>query len=460
MKSININDMNMGTTVNGFKHALVKRVLSPSKKYKTFLKRSQWWSAADLRSYQEERLRELVHHVYKHVPYYRGIMQVFNVKPQDVRSLDELSLMPFVEKDILRRRGRDFLSSRASQIALYQCNTSGTTGTPLKIYRDLRNIGFEYAMLSRQREWAGLEPGDRYATLKGEMVAKNRIEKGKYWSMNIVENKLIMSSYHLADQTAERYIEALDTFRPVAIDGYPSSIYALAKFMLERDIIFPMKAILTSSETIAPEQKEVIEQAFECRVFDYYGMAERIAAIHTCELGHYHVVPEYSIVEFVRNGTLAENYYEIIGTALNNNAMPLIRYRVGDIARVSKQTCACGRCYPVVDAIVGRTDDYIVTPEGKVVGRLDHIFKGARNLIQAQIYQPHRHKIILRIVPDRTFTKRDGERILEKLHQRVGDGIDFEIRHVPYIQKTRRGKIKSVISEVEIFNHYQEENPR
>ena len=460
MKSINIKDMNMGTTANGIKHALVKRILSPSKKYSKFLSRSQWWSGLDVQEYQLTNLQRVVKAAYEHVPYYRGTMQVFNVKPKDIRTLDDLALMPFVEKDIIRRRGRDFLSSKASQFALYQCNTSGTTGKPLTIHRDLRNIGFEYALLARQRQWAGLHPGDRFATLKGEMFSMKNIKKGDFWSMNAAENKLVMSSYHLAEQTANRYIYALEKFKPLAIDGYPSSIYSLAKFMLERDIIIPMKAILTSSETIVQEQKDVIQEAFNCRVFDYYGMAERVAAIHTCELGHYHVVPEYGIVEFVRNGSLSDDHFEVIGTSLNNDAMPLIRYRLGDIAKVTKQSCDCGRNYPVIDAIIGRTDDYIVTPTGKMIGRLDHIFKGARNLIEAQLYQPHKHKIVLRVVPDRTFTKKDGERILEKLHERVGDGITFEIKHMPFIPRTRRGKIKSVISEVEIIKHYTEEIPR
>ncbi len=460
MKSINIKDMNMGTTLNGFKHAFVKRVLSPSKKYKKLLDQSQWWSKNELQYYQLQQLKRLINLAWNYVPYYRGAMQVFNVKPEDFGSLDDLALMPFVEKDIIRRRGEELVSTKSTQMALYQCHTSGTTGTPLTIYRDLRNIGFEYAMLSRQREWAGLQPGDRCATLKGELFPATNIQKGVYWDLNIAENKLVMSSYHLAERTVDRYIDAFDKYRPRAIDGYPSSIYALAKFMLDRDIIIPMKAVLTSSETLAPEQKEVIEQAFACRVFDYYGMAERVAAIHTCEHGRYHVVPEYSIVEFVRNGNLADGYFEIVGTALNNDAMPLIRYRVGDIARVSQGSCTCGREYPVVDAIVGRTDDYVVTPSGKLVGRLDHIFKGARNLIQAQIYQPNRQRIVLRVVPDRTFTKKDGERILQKLHERVGDGVNCEIEYVPYIARTRRGKIKSVISEVEIFNHCTEEDPR
>ena len=448
MKNIKISDFNLGTTLNGFKHAFVKRAISPWKQYSEFLDQSQWWSAQDLREFQESELKRLLQLVYHHVPYYRGAMQVFQVKPKDVHSLEQLDVMPFVEKNMLRKRAFEFLSTKSLAPALHKCYTSGTTGTPLTVYRDLRNIGYEYAMLRRQKEWAGLADGERYATLKGEVLPDFCPRKNRYWQLNIAENKLVMSSFHLAQETAERYVEALDKYQPAAIDGYPSSIYTLAKMMLQRGITFPMKAILTSSETLAPEQKTVIEQAFACKVFDYYGMAERVAAIHTCEHGHYHVVPEYSIVEFVRNGVLDDGLFEIVGTALNNNAMPLIRYRVGDIAELTDETCTCGRAYPIIKGIVGRTDDSIITPSGKVVGRLDHIFKGAHNLVQAQIYQPEQDRIILRVVPDSTFSKKDSEFVLEKLSHRVGENIRFEIEQVPYIPRTSRGKIKSVISKV------------
>jgi len=269
----------------------------------------------------------------------------------------------------------------------------------------------------------------------------------------LAENKLVMSSYHLAEKTALRYIDALSKYRVEAIDGYPSSIYALAKFILERGYKVPLKAIMTSSETLAPEQKLVIETAFNCFVYDYYGMAERIAAVHTCEHGSYHVVPEYSLVEFLKTSNLAEDHYEIVGTSLTNRAMPLIRYRIGDIAEVSHDKCSCGREYPVIRGIVGRTDDYVVTPSGRLVGRLDHIFKGAQNLIQAQIYQPERDRIILRIVPDHSFSKHDADHILEKLGRRLGEDVKFEIENVAFIPRTSRGKIKSVISDVKIFNN-------
>ncbi len=450
MIKLPISDVNLGVTVNGFKHALVKRVISPSRRYAKLLEESQWWSLSDLQAYQLEQLQRLIDEAYRYVPYYRGSLQVFNVRPEDIRSLDDLSRVPFVEKEQVRRRHQDFLSSKASLPLLYKCRTSGTTGTPLTLYRDLRNIGFEYAMLSRQRRWAGLKPGDRYATLKGELIGR-AAARGRYWQFNIAENKLVMSSYHLSEATFRRYVDALVDYRVLAIDGYPSSIYALAKYMVDRGMRLPLKAILTSSETLSPEQKRVMEDAFQCRVFDYYGMAERIAAIHTCEHGSYHVVPEYAIVEFLRNSSLTPPYYELAGTSLTNRAMPLIRYRIGDIVEVRGGSCPCGRHYPVVAGIVGRTDDYVVTPSGKVIGRLDHIFKGARHLIQAQIYQPSRERLVLRIVPDSSFTPRDGDEILEKLSLRLGEAMDLSIENVSYIPRTMRGKLKSVISEVAAF---------
>jgi phenylacetate-CoA ligase len=402
----------------------------------------------DLLSYQDEQLKRLLSHAYHHVPYYRGAMQVFHINPNDIQKRENIHLMPFLDKETVRKRSADFLTTKSMQPALYKCYTSGSTGTPLTLYRDLRNIGFEYAMLSRQRRWAGLQESERYATLKGELFSKRLLQQQRYWRLNVAENKLVMSSYHISGDTVKRYIEALQVYHPVAIDGYPSSIYTLARLMLRHGTKLPMKAVLTSSETLVPEQKSLIEEAFDCRVFDYYGMAERVAAIHTCEQGQYHVVPEYSIVEFVRKSGLKDNYYEIVGTSLNNDAMPLIRYRMGDIVELSNATCECGRSYPVVASLAGRTDDCIITPGGKIVGRLDHILKGARNLLQAQIYQPEHNRIVLRIVPDHSFCSRDGERVLEKLSRRVGDGIHFEIQMVHAIPRSARGKVKSVVSNV------------
>ena len=441
----------LGIIGNGIRYRVIKRMLSPYRKYRKFLKESQWWSEDRLIEYQLDRLRVVLESAYRHVPYYRGLMQIYDIRPNDIKSIDYIVRLPVLEKEKVRRHHREFISDHYFYPSLYKCHTSGTTGKPLTLYRNLENIGFDHALLMRQWEWAGLGPNERYASLKGTMIPRYRTDHHVFWSFSPAENILYMSSYHLTEENTERYVTAMQKYRIKAVEGYPSSLYTLSRFMLAKNIRLELKAVLTTSETLVPEQKNVIEKAFGTQIYDYYGMAERVAAIHTCEHGRYHLVPEYSLTEFVKTDlTETEGYYEVVGTSFTNLAMPLIRYRVGDVVIPGTEHCPCGRSYPVVDRIVGRTDDYIVTPSGKLVGRLDHIFKGAENLIEAQIYQPDTQNVILRIVPDKSFDRSDGERIIRKLRQRLGETMHFEIEQVDSIPRGVTGKLKSVVSEVPV----------
>lgn len=451
MNSNDWKNLNFGFTLTGVRNVLIKRVLSPYRKYNDLLHRSQYWPAERLVEYQWARLQSVIQRAFRAVPYYRGLMAVYGIDPKAIHSFSDVQMIPLLEKEQVRRNPRDLIAEDMISPILYKCHTSGTTGKPLTLYRDLHNVGFEHALLTRQRLWAGLCPNSRIATLKGEMPQSTRTQKGRYWHYSWAENKLVMSSYHLSEGTALAYIKALQRFGPEGMDGYPSSIFLLARFFLSRNQILPLKAVLTSSETLTSEQRATIEQAFQCRVFDYYGMAERVAAVHTCEKGSYHLVPEYSYVEFLRNSRLPDDQYEIIGTSFTNRAMPLIRYRIGDVIKPGHQTCSCGRHYPVIEGILGRTDDYIVTPSGKLIGRLDHIFKGAQNLIEAQIYQPDSRHLILRIVPDKSFQKGDADKILQNLQWRVGEPMEFEVESLKAIPRNGRGKFKAVVSDVKYW---------
>ncbi len=439
---------NFGIVGNGVRHRLIKRIMSPYRTYKKFLDQSQWWSEQHLLDYQLEHLKATIESAYRNVPYYRGKMQVYGVKPEDIKSIDFIVKLPIVEKEDVRQNYDDMLAMNAFPSFLYKCHTSGSTGKPLTLYRDLNNVGFEHAILMRQWQWARLEPNDPYATLKGEMIPKIKTRNNIFWSYSPMEKKLYMSSYHLSERNVDRYVTALRKHHIKAVEGYPSSLYALAKLMLNKNIRVPLKSALTTSETLVPRQKAVIEQAFQCQVYDYYGMAERVAAIHTCEYGRYHLVPEYSLVEFIRSDSLNKGLYEIVGTTFTNRAMPLIRYKVGDVIKPSQDQCPCGRNYPVIEKIVGRTDDYIITPSGKLVGRLDHVFKGAKNLIEAQIFQPDIKNVILRIVPDQFFKQGDADSILYKLQKRLGEPMHLEIEQLSFIPRTENGKLKTVISNV------------
>ena len=448
MRNSDWKNTNIGFFGNGVRHRIIKRMISPYRKYRKILAESQWWSEQHLMDYQLEHLKATIKSAYKNVPYYRGKMQVYGIKPDDIKSIDFIVKLPILEKEDVRKNYRDMLAINAFPPMLYKCHTSGSTGKPLTLYRDLHNIGFEHAMLMRQWQWAKLGANDRYATLKGEMIPQIKTRNNIFWNFSPIENKLYMSSYHLSERNIERYVTALRKYHIKAVEGYPSSLYVLAKLMLNKNIKVQMKSALTTSETLVAKQKAVIEQAFQCQVYDYYGMAERVAAIHTCEHGRHHLVPEYSLVEFIGSDSLSNGIYEVVGTTFTNMAMPLIRYRVGDVIKPSNEQCPCGRNYPVIEKIVGRADDYIITPSGKLVGRLDHVFKGANNLIEAQIFQPDTKNVILRIVPDQFFKQSDADSILSKLQKRLGEPMHLEIEQLTFIPRTENGKLKSVISNV------------
>ncbi|MBN1998500.1 phenylacetate--CoA ligase family protein [candidate division KSB1 bacterium] len=448
MKTVDWKNIELGITVNGLRNVLVKRVISPFRRFRRLLEKSQWWSGDQLLAYQTEKITELLWTAYRHVPYYRGMMQVYGVSPKKITSINDIKNLPILEKHVVKQNTFQFLSETMMYPTLYKCRTAGTTGEPLYLFRDLNNIGFEYACLRRQAQWAGLQDGTTYVSLKGEVVAPKKIKSGKYWSFSFAEKKLAVSSIYLTEQNVHKLIEEMKRREVQYVDGYPSPVFKLAKFMQSRDIQFPLKAVLTTAEPLGLYQKKVIEETFLCNVYDYYGMAERVAAIHMCEHSNYHVVPEYSFVELLENSALPENYYELVGTGLSNYAMPLIRYRTGDAVKASDTTCPCKRAYPVVESIGGRISDYIITPGGKYVWMFDHIFQGSKNLIQAQLYQPDLEHVVVRIVPDKYYKQSDGKKIVEQLQQGCDEKISFRIECLNSIPVNDRGKVQSVISDV------------
>jgi phenylacetate-CoA ligase len=242
-------------------------------------------------------------------------------------------------------------------------------------------------------------------TIRGDMVVKADQMEPPFGVYNLAEKQLILSSYHLSERNMPWYIAAIRKFSPDAIQAYPSSIFALAGYMAEMNLP-PLKtgAIFTSSEMLLEKQKEMIQRYFGSKVYDHYGNAERNVMFGTCEKGQYHVMPEYGFTEFLPVKGNKE-LYEIVGTSFINSAMPLIRYRTGDMVELGKSDCECGRAFQVVKRIIGRHDDLIVTPDGRKLGRLDHIFKEINGVHKAQIIQEKDYSLVIRVIPLKNYSK-------------------------------------------------------
>ncbi len=410
---------------------------------------SQWWSEQELRDFQARKLRTILESAARDVPYYRNKYRPLGLDFEEMELLEAVASLPLITKADVRKGGKSLISER-KRGPLFSGSTSGTTGAPLTLYQDLAAINRENAFIWRQLTWAGLRRGDRRAWMRGDMIVPATQGKPPYWRVNHAENMLMLSSYHLSESSAPPYLDALTRFDPVVIQAYPSSIGFLATWMRSAGSRYrgsSLRGIVTSSETLSDAPRREIESVFGCRVFDWYGHFERVAAIGTCEHGRHHLLSDYSYVEML---PADDGLFELVGTGFHNLSTPLIRYRCGDFVRPAPATgrCACGRSFPLIEEVIGRVDDSIKLVDGRSVGRLDHLFKGVEGILEAQIRQDRVDAITMLVVPSATFNDRTRETLENNTRYRLGEGIALEIRLVDAIPRTRNGKFKGVVCNI------------
>jgi len=430
--------------------ALARKLMREGRQFKGFLKeieQTKYLTAAGLATLRDAMLGKVLSHAVQHVAFYRDLDLAGMLA--DSRPTDALSAFPVIDKAIVREQGSRFMADNARH-PLFKGSTSGTTGTPLVLHQDLAAINRENAFIWRQLQWAGLKPGARRAWIRGDLIVPVTVCSPPFWRMNHAENMLMFSSYHLSDSNAAAYVAALEKFDPVVIQAYPSSVAFLARWLDANGREYSgaaLKGIVTSSETLDAEQKTLIEQRFGCRVFDWYGQFERVAAIGTCEHGRQHIISDYSFVELL---PAEDGLYEIVGTGFNNFAMPLIRYRTGDFIRLeaTDSQCECGRHFPLVASIQGRADDVVKLPDGRHVGRLDHIFKGVDGILEAQIRQDQIDRIDIFVVPTAGYSTAVETKLRTNASDRLGGGVLIHVQAVNAIPRTRNGKLRGVVCNV------------
>lgn len=325
--------------------------------------------------------------------------------------------------------------------------TSGTSGTPLTVVQTLGNMVREDGFTYRQLRWIGYRHGQRRAWIRGDIVCPDHPKDGVYWCRDWIGNMLLMSSYHLSGDTIGRYVDALEAFDPVVIHAYPSSIGALASWLNAAGRRYrgpALRGVMTSSETLEPMVRAAVEQAFGAKVFDWYGQSERVAAIGTCEHGRYHVMTDYGGVALLETGD--GGACEIVGTTLNNAAMPLVRYRTGDrvIPDPHPHDCPCGRVFPTVKAVIGRQEKIVTLPDGRIIARLDRIFQGHdRHLVEGQVLYRGHGEFVLRVVATEGFGEPDAQALVDKFLLRV-PGVQVRVERVAAIPRGPNGKFEFI----------------
>lgn len=407
------------------------------------------WNPERWKAWQEERLAYVLHRAATRVPYYREQWQARR-RRGDFASWEYLENWPILEKETVREKPIAFVADDRDVRALFHLHTSGTTGKPLDIFQGQQTVRAWYALFeARCRKWYGVSRHDRWATLGGQLVTSVRQRRPPFWVWNNAAKQLYMSSYHLAPDLIPHYLEGIRRYRVKYLEGYTSSLYALAQeaLRLGRDD-WNMSVAITNAEPVFDYQREVINEAFGCPVRETYGMAEITAAASECEAGRLHLWPEAGWMEVIDgNQSIPKGSTgDLVCTGMLNPDMPLIRYRVGDRGGMSAmEFCTCGRGLPILTPLEGRLDDVLYTSDGRSVGRLDPVFKSHLPIREAQIIQESLDRVRVRYVPAGEFTAAAGQSIVEQLQGRMGP-IEVILEQIREIPRTPNGKFRAVIS--------------
>lgn len=406
------------------------------------------WPRSDAEAWQDQRLQYLVKLAATRVPYYREKWR--NLDWNSVRSVSDLPILPCLEKQSLRQNERAFIVEGLDPKKLWMEKTSGSTGTALQIYRPMSFQPKWWALYDEMcRKVAGVGREIPYASMGGRSVVPGDTRQPPYWRFNRRWRHLYLSSYHLSQDTARGYVAAMRKYGSEWIEGYGSAIAALAESALAKGISpLPLRAVIVSGDTLLPGMRSSIEEFFQCKCFDHYGQSEGACVAMECPLGCMHLVPAAGIVEILReDGSPCEpgEVGEIVATGLLNDAMPLIRYRLGDYAAWAKdQNCPCRNSNPIISNLEGRVDDYLVTSDGRKIGRLSTAVKRSPTIHSAQIVQDRPGHAYLLVRPVNGYRPEHAIAVRDDILERIGK-FDFEIVEVPEIPKTLQGKTVLVV---------------
>jgi phenylacetate-CoA ligase len=426
-----------------------------------FLRESESWSRDQVLAYQREKLKELVRHVYANVPAYRKALALLRIDPDSVDSIASIRKFPSLTKGALRHSPSEYVAMDVPEAALQYVMSGGTTGKPVR-FCHIRTYNDEVAKAYRLIMWrrAGYRPGARLldltASFSGAPLQYAPGSRTAYLSISA-----------LGGSNIDDWAEDVRSFRPEFVVGFPSTITLLAQLTRDHDLPRDsVRGIITSSEVMYESQRRYIADVYGCRILSWYGMAEYAGFASGCEhCDEYHFFPQAGILELLddegRAVTEEGGEGEIVLTGFHNLATPFIRYRTGDRGVLGPARCdKCGRNHPILKTISGRTQEYLVAGDGRLIPNSalnDHsdVFEYVRSY---QFYQDTPGKVRLDVVVRPAYDLDRVESLRRTILRKMGPGIDLEVRLVDRIERTKRGKHRFIVQRLNIED--QEVNVR
>ncbi|GFO56850.1 adenylyltransferase [Geomonas sp. Red276] len=419
------------------------------------LKKSQYLPPEEIRAIQFASMKTLLDHCYRNVPLYRERFDQAGFNPDDFRGEADLLRIPTLTKKDLQQEGERLIALNIPRSELIADASGGSTGKPTSFFKDRERNRIRSADKMRHDIWCGWEPGESYATLWG---AQREFDLQPPLKARLVERYLYrafgFNAFDISEEKVLRCLESLKKVRPSMVVAYANVAYLFARIVKRRGLdLAPLeiKGLVSSAETLTPEKRSAIEEAFATKVFNRYGSREVGLVASECRAGEgMHVNAENVVVEILKDGRPAKpgESGEIVVTDLWNYGMPFVRYKMGDVGVATGRLCSCGRGLPLIEGVTGRTSDFLIDERGALVHGeyFTHLFYGLPGIEQFQLIQESRDLVTLNVRPGVGFLPAVLDPVLEKIRLCLGGSVRVQVNQVQQSLVEASGKFRFTIS--------------
>ena len=424
-----------------------------SVKIRKEMESSQWWDDKLLKEFQLSKLCQLLKHAQAHVPYYRKLFSETGLKPENIRSISDLTQIPLLDKPIIRTNSEEIKSEIARDLDRF--NTGGSSGEPLIFYIGKKRVSHDVAAKWRATRWWGVDIGDPEIVVWGSPIELNVQDNIRILRDQLFRTKLL-PAFEMSEQKLDSFLGQIRAMRPKMLFGYPSALshiatHAEAKGKSMNDL--GIQVAFVTSERLYDEQRLQIIRTFGCPVANGYGSRDAGFIAHECPQGGMHITAEDIIVEIVSpNGKSLSpgESGEIVVTHLATEDFPFIRYRTGDIGILDTNICSCGRGLPMLKEIQGRSTDFLTARDGTIMHGLALVYI-LRDLPQIRAFKIVQESLDLTnvyIVSENGLSQEVREKIEQEFRNRLGKNVKVSILEVAEISAEKSGKFRYVVSKV------------
>lgn len=415
------------------------------------LRKNQWKKIEELKKIQLRRLKAIVTYAYYHVPYYRKILRSARIKPEQVKNIDDLRKIPITTKSDVQVNRPNIISNGVDVKKCTTNTTSGSTGTPLQVIADSKARHYSIALLQYAFFECGLRLRDKLASVEV------RIKTGKSMLRPPIGVGFLGMTRLSWMNTIEENIRLLKKIRPDALYIYPSVLLQLAReIRKENPAEINPRLIFSHGETLTPRCIQLATSTFDTRIHDLYGCAEFNRLAFQCDRhSGLHMITDGAVIEIIKDGENVDygEPGEIVVTGLYNYAMPLIRYRIGDIGVTTDESCDCGRSWPLIKRIEGRSSDFLVLPSGQALSPMNLLNamdpKYVKGVMEYQIIQESKGSFLVKVVVNQEFNSAQVLSIQKRMQLRCyGEEVRVDVQAVNEIEKDKTGKARIIVSKI------------